>query len=80
MARIELRDCTIYIHDGLTGNAIVSSNGTPNTGTTLNINTVVTNLTLNQTVPVGARFYVAGETINTIHTVNSVNTTTNVTD
>lgn len=80
MARIELRDCTIYIQDGFSGTAALSANGTANNNT-LNINTVNTNHSVNsQTVPVGARFIINGETANTIHTVVTANTTANVTD
>lgn len=68
MARIELRDCTIYIKDGLSGSAILSTNHTANTNN-ITINTVVTNCSVNTLVPVGARFYVAGESVNTVHTV-----------
>jgi hypothetical protein len=42
MARIELRDVTIYIQDGLSGTATLTANGSQN-DTTLNINTVVLN-------------------------------------
>ena len=64
MARIELRDCTIKIKDGLSGSAII--NDTPDVNdvnidiTTANLNTIVATM-----VPVGARF-----------TVNTVNNTT----
>lgn len=79
MARIELRDCTIYVKDGLTGAAILTTNHTANTNN-LTINTVVTNASVNTIVPQGARFYVAGESVNTVHTVTTANTTANVTD
>ncbi len=64
MARIELRDATIRIKDGLSGSAAI--NDTPGANdtnvdiTTVNLNTAVVNM-----VPVGARF-----------TVNTVNNTT----
>jgi hypothetical protein len=63
MARIELRDATIRILDGLSGSAVI--NDTPGANdtnvdiTTVNLNTVDTDL-----VPVGARF--------TVNTVNNV--------
>lgn len=79
MARIELRDCTIYVKDGLSGTAALSANGTANTNT-INIDTVVTNASVNTIVPQGARFYVAGESVNTTHVVTSANTSANVTD
>ena len=83
MARIELRNVTIYIQDGLSGSAKLSSNGSAN-DTTLDINTVVLNTDDTDLVPVGARLYVAGETTNTVHTVTarspaSTSPTTNVT-
>jgi hypothetical protein len=70
MARIELRDVTIYVQDGLAGTANLSANSA-NAATTLNINTVVLNTTVNDQVPIGARLYVGGETANTIHTVTA---------
>jgi len=70
MARIELRDVTIYLQDGLAGTATLTANGTQN-DTTININTVVLNTTTTNLVPVGARLYLAGETANTVHTVTA---------
>jgi len=82
MARIELRDVTIYVQDGLAGTATLSANGSQNDAT-ININNVVLNTTVNDQVPVGARLYLDGETVNTVHTVTardpSSNTTTCVT-
>lgn len=82
MARIELRDCTIQIRDGLSGNAVVSANNTSNTNT-LNINTVNTNAgngLLDETVPVGARFTVNSVTPAVTYVVTSANTVNDVTD
>ena len=59
MARVELRDCTIYIQDGLSGTAKLTTNISANTNN-LTINTVLTNASVNTIVPEGARFYVAG--------------------
>jgi hypothetical protein len=70
MARIELRDVTIYIQDGLSGTATLTANGSQN-DTTLNINTVVLNTDDTDYVPVGARFYLPGESVNTVHTVTA---------
>lgn len=70
MARIELRDVTIYIQDGLSGSALLTANGSQN-DTTININTVNLNTTDTDLVPVGARFYLPGETVNTVHTVTA---------
>lgn len=70
MARIELRDATIRLKDGLSGTAAVNET-TPTPGTTLTIDTVALNTTDTQLVPVGARFTVAGETGGAIHTVTA---------
>lgn len=70
MARIELRDVTIYIQDGLSGSATLSANASQNE-TAININTVVLNTTDTDLVPIGARLYLAGETTNTVHTVTA---------
>ena len=80
MARIEMRDTTIYIQDGLVGTGNLSANGTLN-DVTLNINTVVLNTTCTTAVPVGARLYLPSETANTVHTVTArVPTTENTTN
>jgi hypothetical protein len=68
MARIEMRDVTIYIQDGLAGTALLSANGTAN-DTDLDIETVVLNTATTNLVPIGARLYLPGETTNTVHTV-----------
>jgi len=70
MARIEMRNVTIYIQDGLSGSGVMTNNATAN-DTTFNIGTVVLNTTNTASVPVGARFYTAGETANTVHTVTA---------
>jgi len=72
MARIELRDVTVYVQDGLSGSALLTANGTAN-DTTININTVVLNTTTTNLVPIGGRFYLPGETTNTVHTVTARN-------
>jgi len=70
MARIEMRNVTIYIQDGLSGSAVMTNNASQNE-TTFNVGTVNLNTDDTDLVPVGARFYVAGETTNTIHTVTA---------
>lgn len=70
MARIELRDVTIYIQDGLSGTAVLSANASQNDAT-INIGTVVLNTTDTDLVPVGARLYMDGESVNTVHTVTA---------
>lgn len=80
MARIELRDCTIYVRDGFSGSAALSANLDNNTNT-MNINTVVTNASVNTIVPVGARFQLEGGTDPLkVYTVLTANTSSNVTD
>lgn len=70
MARIEMRDVTIYIQDGLSGTGVMTNNASQN-DTTFNIGTVNLNTTCAAQVPVGARFTVAGETAATVHTVTA---------
>lgn len=70
MARIELRDVTIYVQDGLAGTAKLTANGSQN-DTTLNINTVNLNTDDTDLVPIGARLYLGGESVNTVHTVTA---------
>lgn len=73
MARIELRDATIYLKDGLSGSALVDQLATPPvaTDTTLTIDAVVLNTTETDLVPVGARFTYAAETVSVPHTVTA---------
>jgi hypothetical protein len=71
MARIELRDCTINLKDGLAGTAAVKQ-GEPAPAaddTTLTIDTPVLNTADTGMVPVGARFQIAGETVPVDHVV-----------
>lgn len=76
MARIELRDVTIYIQDGLSGSAVLSSNATANDAT-INISSVNLNTTDTDLVPIGARLRLAGETANAVHTVTARTPTSN---
>ena len=72
MARIELRDATIYLRDGLSGTGAINEPTTAPvaTDTDFDIDTIVLNTTDTDLVPVGARFKVAGETDTTqVHTV-----------
>lgn len=73
MARIDLRDTTIYLKDGLAGTAAINDVGPPMaTDTTLTIDTVALNTDDTTLVPIGARFTVAGETLATqVHTVTA---------
>jgi hypothetical protein len=86
MARIQLRDTTVYFQDGLSGTAAIDSDTSPAdlTGETeLDITSVVLNTADTDLVPVGARFTVAAETGSVIHTVTartpaSTSPTTNI--
>ncbi len=72
MARIQLRDTTIFIQDGLSGTAAINDASiTSPGGTDLDIDTVVLNTTVTDLVPVGARFTIAAETGSPIHTVTA---------
>jgi hypothetical protein len=69
MARIELRDSTIYLLDGLSGTATISTASPTATDTNVNINTVNLNTTYTEKVPVGARFTVNTANNVTVYTV-----------
>jgi len=73
MARIQLRDTTIYLQDGLSGTAAINDASPSDLSgvVTLDINTVVLNTTEDDLVPVGARFTIAGETGLPVHTVTA---------
>jgi len=82
MARIELRDVTIYLEDGFSGSALVET-ATPADGdNNLNINTVVSTDTPTTMVPVGGRFTI-NSNANVIYTItgetNTANTVNNIT-
>lgn len=83
MARIQLRDTTIFIQDGLSGTAAVNDvAGIVATDTTAEIDTIVLNTTDTDLVPVGARLTFAGDTVVytvTVRTPTSTSPTTNVT-
>jgi len=70
MARIQLRDTTVYLEDGLSGTA--ANNLIANAGDLdIDLLTVVLNSTDTDLVPVGARFTIAGETGSPVHTVTA---------
>ena len=73
MARIQLRDTTVYLQDGLSGvSEINDASPADLTGVlTLDINSAETVLNTDETdlIPVGARFTIAGESGSPIHTV-----------
>ena len=74
MARIELRDATIRIKDGLSGVALASELPIV-ADLEINIDNIVLNTTLTDLVPVGARFTMAAEAlvggVATVHTVTA---------
>ncbi len=70
MARIQLRDSTIYIQDGLSGTAAIDD--TPaGSDTDFTIDTVALNSTVTTLVPVGARFTISTEAGTPVHTVTA---------
>jgi hypothetical protein len=70
MARINLRYCTIKLQDGLSGTA--KHTAAPMMGdTTATVDTVALNTAVTNQIPVGARFILAGETVQTVHTVTA---------
>ena len=87
MARIELRDCTVYIKDGLGAHPDIypctaladKTLGTPNTAVAVGDTTCKVSSTSiptavagkTQKIPVGARFTIAGETAATVHVVTA---------
>ena len=72
MARIQLRDTTIYIQDGLAGTAAIDDDGTIPDAVDLDVDTLVLNGPLGtETIPIGARFTVVGEPALPVHTVTA---------
>lgn len=71
MARIELRDATILIKDGLSGSAIIAETTPGATDTDADVNTIVLNTTDADLVPVGARFTVNTANNTEIYTVTA---------
>jgi hypothetical protein len=69
MARIELRDCTIRLKDGLSGSAVINEATPDANGTDVDISTVVLNTDVTTLVPVGARFTVANSAV--VHVVTA---------
>jgi hypothetical protein len=71
MARIELRDSTIRMKDGLAGTAAINDAGVMTGDNEFDIDTVALNTALTEQVPIGARFTVAGESGSPVHTVTA---------
>jgi hypothetical protein len=84
MARIELRDCTIRIKDGLSGTATINQAVITVNDVDVDIDVAVLNTTDVDLVPVGARFTVNTANHTVVHTVTArtpanASPTTNVT-
>lgn len=78
MARIELRDTTIRVKDGLSGSAAINDMAGYMIGdTALTVDTVVTNMDTATEIPVGARLTLAGD--ETVYAVTAATTMTGVT-
>lgn len=82
MARINLRDSTIKLKDGLSGTAALTDSPPMEDDTNMDIDTVALNTDITDQVPIGARFTVEGETDTPVHTVTArtpdPGTTTNI--
>ena len=72
MARIQLRDTTIYLQDGLAGTGAIADAAVAASGETeFDCGTIVLNSDTTDMVPVGARFTIASETGLPVHTVTA---------
>ena len=80
MARIELRDVTIYLIDGFSGSATIAEASPADTDTDMDVNTVVTTNTINTSVVTGGRFTVNTANSTTIYTITGHTETTNTTN
>jgi hypothetical protein len=83
MARIELRDCTIRIKDGLSGTATINEATPTANDTDVNVSSVVLNTDDPDLIPVGARFTPSTANHATVHVVTgrtpaSTSPTTNI--
>jgi len=82
MARIELRDVTIYLEDGFGGSAVVATAVPADGDNNLNVNTVNTTDTPTTMVSVGGRFTI-NSNANVIYTItaetNTANSVNNIT-
>lgn len=82
MARIELRDVTIYLQDGFSGSATVATAVPSDGDNNLNVNTVVTTNTTTGIVVIGGRFTINSNS-SIIYTItaetNTANSSNNVT-
>ncbi len=82
MARIELRDCTIRLKDGLTGTCVVAEAAPGANDTDCDVNTISLNTADTDLIPVGARFTRPNNTtvyVVTARTPAATSPTTNIT-
>jgi hypothetical protein len=79
MARIELRDVTIYLEDGFSGTALIEEAAPADSDTDMNVNTVVTTNIPAEVAVVGGRFTVNTANSTTIYTITATTETTNET-
>ncbi len=82
MARIDLRDCVIYLRDGLSGTCVINEAAPGVNDTDVNVSTVVLNTDDIDLIPIGGRFTRANTaTVYTVTVRDPVNTspTTNIT-
>jgi hypothetical protein len=79
MARIELRDVTIYLEDGFSGSAIIEETTPVDTDTDMDVNTVNTTNVTEEIAVVGGRFTVNTSGSTTIYTITATTETANVT-
>ena len=77
MARVELRDVTVYIQDGFSGSAVIATAVPADGDNNLNVNTVATTDTPTTMVPVGGRFTINSGTTNRIYTITAETNTAN---
>lgn len=79
MARIELRDVTIYLVDGFSGNATIETASPADADTNFTVNTVNTSNTTAAIVVTGGRFTLNTANSTTIYTIASHTETSNAT-
>ncbi len=60
MARIELRDATIWLRDGLAGAGVISETTPDILDTTVGVDEIILNSAITDMVPIGTRFQVVG--------------------
>jgi hypothetical protein len=79
MARIELRDVTIYLEDGFSGTAVIEEATPTDADLDMDVNTVNTTNTTAEIAVVGGRFTVNTANSTTIYTITGTTETANET-